>query len=118
MGGRGTFAIGNIVPYSYKTVGKIGNVKILEKNNTFESKNLPEESHSSKAYILLDDNGVFRKYREYKNHVLQFEIEYGTHNSKKTLHYHQYINGVRQRMEEIPENVKKKYKKYFKGLNL
>lgn len=29
MGGRGTFAIGNIVAYTYSTTGKIEGVKVL-----------------------------------------------------------------------------------------
>ena len=34
MGGKGTYAIGNNVPYSYKTVDKIEGVKVLEPMNT------------------------------------------------------------------------------------
>ena len=30
MGGRGTFASGNPVPYTYNTVGKIEGVKVLQ----------------------------------------------------------------------------------------
>ena len=119
MGGRGTYAVGNNVPFTYETVGVIDDVKILEKNNKNESKNLPEESHSSKAYILLDDEGVFKKYREYDDkHKLKFEIEYGIHNGVRSLHFHRYKNGERQPMEEIPTFLKKKYIKYFRGLKL
>ena len=119
MGGRGTFALGKNVAYSFETVGKINGVKVLEKKDKNDSKNLPEEAHSSKAYILLDDNGVFRKYREYdKHHIIQFEIEYGTHGARKFLHYHPYINGERQKAQEISSSMIEKYKKFFKGLNL
>lgn len=118
MGGRGTYAVGNNVPKLYETVGEINGVKILEKKNKSESKNLPEEAHSSSAYLLLDDNGVFRKYREYDKHIIKFEIEYGTHAAKKVLHYHPYINGERQKAEKIPPAMTEKYKKFFKGLNL
>ena len=73
MGGRGTLAIGKSVAYTYETVDKIEGVKVLEKKNKSDSKNLPEEAHGSNAYILLDDNGIFRKYREYdKHHIIQF----------------------------------------------
>ena len=34
MGGRGTFAAGNPVPYSYETVGKIGGVKVIKGINS------------------------------------------------------------------------------------
>lgn len=29
MGGRGTFASGNSVAYTYETIGKIGGIKVL-----------------------------------------------------------------------------------------
>ena len=117
MGGKGTFAQGNNVPFTYETVGKIGKVKIVEKINKNESRNLPEESHKSKAYILLDRNGVFNKYREYnKKHELLFEIEYGVHRGKRTLHYHSYVDGERQPAEAISDEMKTKYRKYFRGL--
>lgn len=118
MGGRGTFSLGVKTADAFETVGEINGVKVLEKKNKSESKNLPEEAHSSKAYLLLDDNGVFRKYREYNNHIIQFEIEYGTHAAKKFLHYHPYINGERQSAERISPSMIEKYKKFFKGLDL
>ena len=58
MGGRGTFASGNTVPYTYNTVGKIGGVKVLK---GMQGKHgLPEEAHSSNAYISLHPNGSVR----------------------------------------------------------
>ncbi|MBO6262794.1 MAG: hypothetical protein J6N93_00775 [Clostridia bacterium] len=97
----------------------IAGVKVLEKKNKKDSRNLPEESHSSKAYILLDDNGMFRKCREYDDkHIVKFEIEYGTHNSKKFLHYHLYVNGERQEAEELPREMLSQYKDLFRGLKL
>ena len=45
MGGRGTFAVGNKVPYSYETVGTIDGVKVLQ--GTSGKHGLPEEAHSS-----------------------------------------------------------------------
>ena len=58
MGGRGTFASGNTVPYTYNTVGKIGGVKVLK---GMQGKHgLPEEAHSSKDYISLHPNGSVR----------------------------------------------------------
>ena len=56
MGGRGTFAAGNSVPYSYKTVGFIEGVKVLERINGKHA--LPESSHSSDAYIKLKPDGI------------------------------------------------------------
>ena len=62
MGGRGTFAVGKNVAYTYETVGKIEGVKVLEKTNKNASGGLPEEAHSSTAYIMLNKNGDFRMY--------------------------------------------------------
>ena len=41
MGGRGTFASGNTVPYTYNTVGKIAGVKVLEPINPKDSFSMP-----------------------------------------------------------------------------
>ena len=58
MGGRGTFASGNTVPYTYNTVGKIGGIKVLK--GVQGKHGLPEEAHSSNAYISLHPNGSVR----------------------------------------------------------
>lgn len=63
MGGRGTFTAGNSVPYTYKTVGKIEGVNILQGKDG-SSKGLPIEAHSSGAYIQLHPDGKFKMYRE------------------------------------------------------
>ena len=60
MGGRGTFASGNNVAYSYETVGKIEGVKVLQKLDKNASGGLPEEAHSSGAYIMLNKDGNFK----------------------------------------------------------
>ena len=46
MGGRGTFASGNPVLYSYETVGKIDGVKVLQKLDKKASAGLPEARKS------------------------------------------------------------------------
>lgn len=93
MGGRGTFASGKSVEYTYEAVGKINNVKILRPIDETKSLKLPEESHSpSNAYVLFDKKGVFHQYREYNdNHEVIFEIGY--HHEKSlgkgdVLHVH------------------------------
>ena len=95
MGGRGTFAAGNPVPYTYKTVGFINGVKVLEGISGKHS--LPESAHSSYAYIKLKPDGTFHEMRFYdKNHVLYLEIGYHPEpnltgdRSKAVLHYHVY----------------------------
>ena len=59
MGGRGTFASGNTVPYTYNTVGKIGGIKVLK--GMQRKHGLPEEAHSSNDYISLHPNGSVKQ---------------------------------------------------------
>lgn len=75
MGGRGTFASGNNVAYTYETVGRIESVKVLQGLGGKHS--LPEEAHSSEAYIKLKPDGTFHEMRIYdKDHYLVKEIAY------------------------------------------
>lgn len=125
MGGRGTFASGRKVGYTYKTVGKIAGVKVLQKIDPKSSGGLPEEAHSSSAYILLNKEGKFKMYREYdKNHYLRFEIAYHPEKNidpsrKPVLHVHEYKpNNFDDRVARpLTKQEYKKYRKYFKGLN-
>lgn len=126
MGGRGTFANDNNVPFRYETVGKIGNVKVLQKLDKKASGGLPEEAHSSSAYILLNKNGFFRMYREYdNNHHLRFEIGYHPEKNidpsrEPVLHVHEYKpdNFTSRTTRKLTRQEYEKYKKYFKGLNI
>ncbi len=123
MGGRGTFASGNSAAYSYETVGKIAGVKVLKGINGKHS--LPEEAHSSWAYIKLKPNGIFHEMRIYdKDHYLVKEIAYHAepnltgNGHEKVLHIHEY---KRDNFSDRPPRLLtaeeyKKYKKYFKGV--
>lgn len=125
MGGRGTFAAGNNVAYKYKTIGKIDGVKVLQKLDSKASGGLPEEAHSSSAYIMLNKNGDFRMYREYdKNHFLEFEIAYHPEKSidpsrKPVLHVHEYKpdDFSNRKARPLTSNEYKKYRKFFKGVH-
>lgn len=130
MGGRGTFAAGNPVPYSYQTVGFIEGTKVLEGINGEHS--LPASSHSSNAYIKLKPDGTFHEMRIYdNNHMLKLEIAYHPEQSltgdRKTpvLHYHTYDENFsknknfgfeRTKAKLLTPEMKKKYGKYFKGV--
>ncbi len=123
MGGRGTFAAGNIVAYTYYTSGKIAGVKILQGLNGKHS--LPEESHSSLAYIKLKKDGTFHEMRLYdKDHYLKYEIAYHPEpnldpSRKPVLHYHTYNrNFKRSEAKKITKPMKKLFKKYFVGVPL
>jgi len=105
MGGRGTFASGINVAYTYETVGKIGGIKILAPMSKGKSGSLPEEAHSSQAYIQLDKNGVFRRIRFYnESHLPILELDYHNEkglskNGESVLHIHEYSKpGIENRL--------------------
>lgn len=126
MGGRGTFAAGNSVGYTYETVGYIEDVKVLQGLKGKHS--LPEEAHSSSAYIKLKPDGTFHEMRIYdKDHYLVQEIAYhpepklnGGNKSDNILHIHEYKrDNFKERTPRLmtAEEIKK-YKKYLKGVKL
>ena len=126
MGGRGTYAAGNNVAFTYKTVAKIEDVKVLEGLNGKHG--LPEESHTSTAYIKLkSDNKTFHEMRIYdKDHYLIKEIAYHpeptlNHGNREenVLHVHEYPerNNFKIRPSHlITKEEYELYKKYFKGV--
>lgn len=123
MGGRGTFAFGNVVVYTYQTTSKIEGVKVLSGLNGKHG--LPEESHSSYAYIKLKPDGTFHEMRIYdKDHFLKFEIAYHPEPSldpsrKPILHYHEYDRQFnRSSAKKATKAMKKHFKKYLKGVSL
>lgn len=121
MGGRGTYALGNDVPFTYKTVGYIEGIKILE--GLPGHKGLPEEAHSSSAYILLHPDGKFHMLREYdEEHYLVRDIAYhcetklsGHH--EPVLHVHEYGRDFSSRSTRLlTADEQLKYKKYLRGI--
>lgn len=122
MGGRGTYAVGNMVVYTYQTVGKIEGVKVL---SGLDGKHgLPEEAHSSSAYIRLKPDGTFHEMRIYdKDHYLVFELAYHPEpkidpSRKPVLHYHQYDRTFhRTGARKATKAMKKHFKKYLKGVS-
>ena len=95
---------------------------------------MPESSHSSNAYIKLKPDGTFHEMRIYDNtHVLRIEIAYHSeksltgNNHSPVLHYHTYDERfsknatgtfTRSPAKLLTDEVKKKYKKYFRGIKL
>lgn len=125
MGGRGTYAVGNDVEYTYQTVDKIEGVKVLE--GLPGKHGLPEEAHSSSAYIKLKPNGTFHEMRIYdKEHYLIKEIAYHPepvlnhgNRTENVLHVHDYPE--RDNFKYRPAHLITKeeyeiYKKYLKGV--
>ena len=124
MGGRGTFAAGNKVEYTYETIGKIEGIKVLRGLGGKHS--LPDEAHSSIAYIKLKPNGVFHEMRIYdQDHYLIREVAYHpepnlNHGNKEenVLHIHEYQRDDFQNRPAhlMTEAEYVKYKKYLKGV--
>ena len=126
MGGRGTFASGNSVAYNYETVGKIEGVKVLKGISGKHS--LPEEAHSSDAYIKLKPDGTFHEMRIYdEDHYLVKEIAYHPEPSltgnrhENVLHIHEYPqkgNFELRPSRLLTDEEKRKYGKFFIGVKL
>ncbi len=125
MGGRGTYASGNDVTYTYETVGKIEDVKVLQ--GIGGKHGLPEEAHSSRAYIKLKPNGTFHEMRIYdEQHYLIKEIAYHPEPTlndgnrvQNVLHVHEYAdrNNLNIRpAHRITRQEYKIYRKYLKGV--
>jgi hypothetical protein len=121
MGGRITFASSKTVDYVYKTVGYREGVKILI--GTANRHQLPEESHTSTAYIKLQPNGDFSMMRIYdENHYLRIEI--GFHREpdldksyKPILHIHEQApdDFAHRGKRLLTQEEYNKYRKYLGG---
>lgn len=122
MGGRGTFASGNNVDYRWETVETFNGIKVLDLIDKGLAKKLPEESHSSNAYILFDRNGVFHQYREYNDdHTLKFEIGYHPEpnldpSHEYVLHVHEYSKTFDRTTRLLTKEEYEKYKHLLKGV--
>lgn len=123
MGGRGTYAAGNNVPYTYETVGDIEGVKVLQGLNG--KHDLPVEAHSSEAYIQLYPDGNFKMLRFFdKEHYLTFEVGYHPETEldksrKPILHVHEYPEHDNFKKRTTRLMTEKEYDalmKYFGGV--
>ena len=134
MGGRGTFAAGYSVAYTYevdKTFsedGKIHGVKILKGIEGSGKHGLPEEAHSSSAYIKLKPDETFHEMRIYdEQHYLIKEIAYhpepqlnNGNRKENVLHIHEYQrDNFKDRKPRFlkPEEIEM-YRKYLRGVKL
>ena len=138
MGGRGTFAAGNPVSYTYEADttfsldGKYKGIKVLRGITGSGKHGLPESAHSSTAYLKMNPDGSFNMMRIYDNkHNLRLEIAYHIENqlgTGKVLHYHTYDIAFSQSSKghfkrttnKLHKNSKlyKTYCKFFKGVSI
>ena len=122
MGGRGTFAIGNNVAYTYEKVGEIEGVKVLFGKEGTGLHDLPAEAHSSNMYIKLYKDGTLNMLRIYgDDHYLQAEIAYHpepdlTGNHSSVLHIHYYDHDFKRTDAAYLDRATfEKYQKYLIG---
>ena len=114
MGGRGTYAVGNNVPFTYQTVGKVNGINVLK--GIGGKHGLPEEAHTSSAYISLHQDGKVKQLRLYNSNLTaKADIEYSVHQGKLSLHAHDYVGGVRQSARPLTNQEKKEFMKFFGG---
>lgn len=124
MGGRGTYALGKNVPYTYETVGYIDGIKVLQ--GLPGHKGLPVEAHSSTAYIQLYPDGTFHMLREFdKEHYLVREIAYhpepklsGNHDPVLHIHEYQRDDFINRPARLLTDAEKNKYKRFFRRVKL
>jgi len=128
MGGRGTFAAGNPVPYKYEVDlkmspdGKWEGVKILKGVDGSGVHDLPAEAHSSDMYMKLHKDGTLSMLRIYdSDHYLATEIAYHpepglTGNHEPVLHIHYYDRNFNRTPPALLTSEEfEKYKKFLKG---
>ena len=115
MGGRGTYAAGKNVAYMYESIGKLDGIKVLKGINGKHG--LPEEAHTSRAYISIYPNGNVKQIRIYHDNLTaKTDIEYSIHQGIMSLHAHDYINGVRQSARSLSDEERIVYGNYFGGV--
>ena len=123
MGSRGSFleSGGFKTPAKWHTVDYVEGIKVLAPIDSKASLNLPERSNTpGTSYLLYRKNGDFDQLRVFgEDRIPQFDIDYGVHNGKKTLHVHYYTNGVRDKNPKTlhpGDSLYGKYKRLFKGV--
>lgn len=133
MGSSGSFLkSGGFKGQEWEQVGAIDGVKVLRKTglNGDDKGNLPFYSNTpGTAYILLNNNGVFRQFRQYgEDRGALFDIDFGKHKTDyEYLHIHRFSGKKRSNEPEtialpgnaiINKKLYEKYKGFLKGVKL
>ena len=102
MGSRGSFleSGGFSSPAKWHTVDYIDGIKVLEPKDPKASISLPERSNTpGTAYISYrkDAAQTFNQLRVFgDNRVPVYDIDYGRHHGKLSLHVHYFKDGVKK----------------------
>lgn len=127
MGSRGSFleSGGFSTPAKWHTVDFVDGIKVLEPKDPKASISLPERSNTpGTAYLSYRKNGTFDQLRVFgKDRIPQYDIDYGRHQGRLSLHVHYYENGVRASGSNViflkkGDVLYEKYKRVFKGVQL
>lgn len=125
MGSRGSFleSGGFRVPAKWHTVDYVEGIKVLAPKDSKASKSLPDRSNTpGTSYLKLNTDNVFSQLRVFGDNRLPiYDIDYGMHQGKKTLHVHYYLNGNRNGKTIVlhkEDELYKKYKSLFKGVKI
>ena len=75
----------------------------MEPVNPKASRSLPERSNTpGTAYILYRKNGNFSQLRVFgDDRIPVYDIDYGKHQGKYSLHVHYFKDGVREKDSEV-----------------
>ncbi len=123
MGSRGSFleSGGFSTPARWHTVDYVDGIKVLEPKDLKASRSLPERSNTpGTAYLSYRKNGDFDQLRVFgEDRIPQFDIDYGVHDGKKSLHVHYFTDGKRSK-KPYPlypgDALYEQYRKVFKGV--
>lgn len=125
MGSRGSFleSGGFSTPAKWHTVDYIDGIKVLALKDPNASVSLPERSNTpGTSYISYRKDGRFDQVRVFgDDRIPQYDIDYGKHQGKISLHVHYYKEGVRQSVRDQDylkpgDKLYEKYKRLFKGV--
>ena len=125
MGSRGSFleSGGFSTPAKWHTVDYVDGIKVLAPKDPKASISLPERSNTpGTAYISYRRDGTFNQYVVFGNDRMPvYQIDYGMHDGKKSLHVHFFPNGQRDKQPtylNLGDTLYEKHKKLFKGVKL
>ena len=128
MGSTGAFLVtGGFKEQGWKEAGSMFGIKILKKiaKTGKEKQSLPPFSNTpGTAYILLNPDGSFKQYRQYKeDRGIDFDIDYGKHGNEISLHIHRGRSGnfeliASKKQGIVNQELYNKFKKFLKGIDL